>query len=326
MPALVVGPMLRYVDSASASIFVETDEPCTVTVEAAGSSYEAPTFTVHGHHYAIVDITDLSQNVDSYAVTLGGERVWPLEGRPPSRIRLIPPDGPARIVFGSCRTTAPHETANILVHGHDVLRSYGCHLADAGDEEWPDLLLLLGDQVYADSPSPDMLEFIHARRDTEPKNEIADFEEYAELYRRAWTDPDIQWLLSTVPSAMIFDDHDLRDDWNTSKTWREQMAQTDWWSRRVIAGLGAYYIYQHLGNLSPEERAAEPLLRKLRESGGDGAAELDAFAAQADAEPTSNRWSYSRDLGHSRLIMIDTRCARQLTPGDRRMLDPIEWD
>ncbi|MEV4834990.1 alkaline phosphatase D family protein [Nonomuraea sp. NPDC049486] len=325
MPELVVGPMLRYVDSASASIFVETDEPCTVHIEAAGGSYESETFTVHDHHYAIVDITELSQNVGSYAVTLDGERVWPLEGRPPSRIRLIPPDGPARLMFGSCRTTAPHDTAHLLTHGYDVLRSYGCHLAEAGDEEWPDLLLLLGDQVYADNPSPEMLDYIHARRDTEPKNEIADFEEYAELYRRAWTDPDIRWLLSTVPSAMIFDDHDLRDDWNTSKTWREQMAETGWWSRRVVAGLGAYWVYQHLGNLSPQERAADPLLRKLLDGGGDGAAELDAFASQADAEPSSNRWSYSRDLGHARLIMIDTRCARQLTPGDRRMLDPSEW-
>ncbi|MDA0638380.1 alkaline phosphatase D family protein [Nonomuraea sp. MCN248] len=325
MPALVVGPMLRYVDSASASIFVETDEPCTVAVEASGRSFESATFTVHGHHYAIVDMTELSQNVDSYAVTLDGARVWPLEGRPPSRIRLIPPEGPSRMMFGSCRTTAPHETASVLIHGYDVLRSYGCHLTEAGEEEWPDLLLLLGDQVYADSPSADMLEFIRERRDTEPKNEIADFEEYAELYRRAWTDPDIQWLLSTVSSAMIFDDHDLRDDWNTSQTWREQIAQTGWWSRRVVAGLGAYWIYQHLGNLSPEERAADPLLSKLVDGGGDGAAELDAFAAQADAEPSSNRWSYSRDLGHARLIMIDTRCARQLTPGDRRMLDPLEW-
>src|SRR5690606_37779971 len=115
-----------------------------------------------------------------------------------------------------------------------------------------------------------------------------------------------------------------RDDWNTSQTWREQMAETGWWSRRVVAGLGAYWVYQHLGNLSPRERAADPLLRKLLDGGGDGAAELDAFASQADAEPGSNRWSYSRDLGHTRLIMIDTRCARQLTPGDRRMLDPGE--
>ncbi|MEV1178044.1 alkaline phosphatase D family protein, partial [Nonomuraea sp. NPDC049784] len=208
--------------------------------------------------------------------------------------------------------------------GADVLRAYGDHLAAAGDEEWPDLLLLIGDQVYADNPSPEMRDYIKARRSTEPQREIADFEEYAELYRLAWTDPKIRWLLSTVPTAMIFDDHDVRDDWNTSQPWREQMAATDWWHRRVVSGLGAYWIYQHLGNLSPAERAEDPLLRALME-GGDGGPALDAFAEKADAEPSSNRWSYARDLGRARLIMVDTRCARQLTPGDRRMLDAEEW-
>jgi hypothetical protein len=170
-----------------------------------------------------------------------------------------------------------------------------------------------------------MLAYIQARRDTPPQREIADFEEYAELYRLAWTDPEIRWLLSTVPTAMIFDDHDLRDDWNTSLPWREQMARTSWWHRRVVAGLGAYWIYQHLGNLSPAERAADPLVRTLLDGRGDSGDVLDAFAEKADAEPSSNRWSYARDLGHAKLIMIDTRCARQLTPGDRRMLDPSEW-
>ncbi|MER6944953.1 alkaline phosphatase D family protein [Nonomuraea sp. NPDC000554] len=331
MPALVVGPMLRYVDADSATVWVETGEPCTVTVRAASAgdstgdsaAYSAPTFTVHGHHYALVDLTGLTADVDSYAVELDGERVWPLEGRPASRIRLLGAEGPHTLAFGSCRTSVPHDTAHVLTHGEDVLRSYGEHLMTAGEEEWPDLLLLLGDQVYADNPSPEMLEFIGARRDDPPHGEIADFEEYAELYRRAWTDPEIRWLLSTLPTAMIFDDHDLRDDWNTSQTWREEMAATSWWRRRVIAGLGAYWVYQHLGNLSPAERAADPLLRSLLKGAGGDA--LDAFAERADAEPGSSRWSYARELGGTRLIMVDSRCARQLTPGDRRMLDPAEW-
>ncbi|WP_181448943.1 alkaline phosphatase D family protein [Nonomuraea aridisoli] len=325
MPALVVGPLLRHVDSVSASIWVETADPCTVAVEADGRTYRSPTFTVHGHHYAIVDLVELSQDIASYSVTLDGERVWPQAGRPPSRIRLLRPEGARRLAFGSCRTSVPHDAAHVRTHGHDVLRAYGRHLAESGDEEWPDLLLLLGDQVYADNPSPEMLDFIRARRDTEPQGEIADFEEYAELYRQAWTEPELRWLLSTVPTAMIFDDHDVRDDWNTSQAWREQMAATSWWRRRVVAGLGAYWVYQHLGNLSPAERAEDPLLRTLMSGEGDADAALDAFAEKADAEPSSNRWSYARDLGPDRLIMVDTRCARQLTPGDRRMLDPVEW-
>ncbi|HEX4816362.1 MAG TPA: alkaline phosphatase D family protein [Nonomuraea sp.] len=342
MPALVVGPMLRHVDSDSASIWVETADPGTVAVEAGGRTYRSPTFTVHGHHYAIVDLLDLSQDIPSYSVSLDGEVVWPLAGRPPSRIRLLPEGGARRLAFGSCRTSVPHDTAHVLTYGEDVLRTYGRHLADAPDAEWPDLLLLLGDQVYADNPAPEMLAYIRARRSTPPQDEIADFEEYAELYRLAWTEPDIRWLLSTVPTAMIFDDHDVRDDWNTSQPWRERMAATSWWRRRVVSGLGAYWVYQHLGNLSPAERAADPLLRTLLDRGGrdagddghgagreggagrDGGDVLDAFAEKADAEPSSNRWSYARDLGGTRLIMVDTRCARQLTPGDRRMLDPAE--
>ncbi|WP_327086377.1 alkaline phosphatase family protein [Nonomuraea sp. NBC_01738] len=326
MPALVIGPMLRYVDESSASVWVEVDTPCEVTVATPAGRYGAATFTVHDHHYAVVDLTGLSDDVPGYTVLLDAEPVWPLDGAPPSRIRLIPEQGPRNLVFGSCRTSVPHDAAHVRTHGEDVLRAFGRSLADsdADDSRWPDLLLLLGDQVYADNPSPDMLAYISERRRGEPQGEIADYEEYAELYRQAWTDPDIRWLFSTVPTSMIFDDHDLRDDWNTSQTWREKMAATPWWKRRVIAGLGAYWVYQHLGNLSPAERAADPLMRALLKGAGSEA--LDAFAELADAEPDSNRWSYARDLGHTRLIMIDTRCARSLTPGDRRMLDPGEWD
>ncbi|GIH98514.1 metallophosphatase [Planobispora takensis] len=322
VPELVVGPMLRYVDDKNASVWVETSEPCEVTVEAGRSRASGRTFTVHGHHYAIVDVTDGG----TYEVRLNGEVVWPLPDHPPSRIRLLGSDGPRKVMFGSCRTSVPHDVIHTISHGVDVLRSYGCRMMAAPEEEWPDMLLLLGDQVYADEPSKEMLEFIKNRRDTEPKTEIADFEEYAELYRVAWTDPEIRWLLSTVPTAMIFDDHDLRDDWNTSQDWRQMMAEVEWWPRRVIAGLGAYWVYQHLGNMSPADRDADGLLGKLCASEADGAELLDAFAEHADAVPTDSRWSYARDLGSTRLIMVDSRCARQLTPGDRRMLDPVEWE
>ena len=102
-------------------------------------------------------------------------------------------------------------------------------MADSDPAEWPHTVLLLGDQVYADEVSPDTLEFIRARRDTsEPPGEtISDFEEYTRLYLEAWTDPPIRWLLSTVPSAMIFDDHDVIDDWNTSIDWLEEMRATE---------------------------------------------------------------------------------------------------
>ncbi len=58
MPGLVVGPLLRYVDQTSATIWVETDAPSEVAVDLDGSPPSTgATFTVHGHHYALVELT-----------------------------------------------------------------------------------------------------------------------------------------------------------------------------------------------------------------------------------------------------------------------------
>ena len=90
---------------------------------------------------------------------------------------------------------------------------------------------------------------------------MADFEEYARLYREAWSDPDIRWLLATVPSTMIFDDHDVHDDWNISEAWVRDMRATPWWDERITGAFMSYWLYQHIGNLAPPELAEEPLLR-----------------------------------------------------------------
>ncbi|MFF3668274.1 alkaline phosphatase D family protein [Microtetraspora malaysiensis] len=317
MAHLVIGPMLRHVDAASATIWVETSEPCAVTVRAGEARSEERTFTVHGHHYAVVDVAlppGPPPGGVPYTVELDGADVWPLPDLPATAIR--PLTRLRRLVFGTCRTSVPHDGPYARTHGVDVLRAYGARLMESGEP--PDLLIMLGDQVYADEPSPDMKEFIAGRRGEGPE-EVVDFDEYAELYRRAWSDPAVRWLMAAVPTLMMFDDHDIRDDWNTSAVWREHMAEAPWWRRRIVSGLGAYYVYQHLGNLTAAERAADPVLAALRV--GDGGAALDAFAERADAAPGSARWSYRRDIGSTRLIMLDSRCGRVLTPGARRMLD-----
>ncbi|HVQ17435.1 MAG TPA: alkaline phosphatase family protein, partial [Actinomycetes bacterium] len=102
MPALLLGPLLRHVDTRSATVWVETDEPCTVTVNDA----EARTFIVAGHHYALVAVTGLAPGTSTpYEVTLDGTTVWPAPGAPARRIRTFPEGGDPQFVmlFGSCR-------------------------------------------------------------------------------------------------------------------------------------------------------------------------------------------------------------------------------
>jgi hypothetical protein len=157
-----------------------------------------------------------------------------------------------------------------------------------------------------------------------PFAEVANFEEYTRLYRESWLDPDVRWLLSTVPSAMIFDDHDIRDDWNTSEAWRAQMWAQPWWKERILGGLMSYWIYQHIGNLSPADLAQDPIYTSLV-PGRDFGPDLRKFALAADQLPEGARWSYDRQWDAVRLIVIDSRSARILTPGRREMLDPEEW-
>ena len=98
-----------------------------------------------------------------------------------------------------------------------------------------------------------------SRRDPRqpPYDQVADFEEYTRLYAEAWGDPDARWLLSVIPSSMMFDDHDVVDDWNTSRSWRREMGATSWWRERITGALMSYWIYQHLGNLSATELRCE---------------------------------------------------------------------
>ncbi|MFE5672856.1 alkaline phosphatase D family protein [Agromyces sp. NPDC056523] len=338
---LVLGPMLRHVDETSASIWVETRAASTVRVRAGGREWHARTFRVHDHHYALVEVDGLEPDtVLPYEVQVDGVTAWPDPDPesdediafPGSVIATRAPGRRLRLAYGSCRTSVPHDSHGNRTHGVDAMRAFALAMA-AGDEEPPDLLLFLGDQVYADLTSKQMQDFIRSRRDIheEPGKELKDYEEYAHLYRLAWSDGANRWLLSTVPTAMIFDDHDVRDDWNASFDWKQEMEATSWWHGRIVAGLGSYWVYQHLGNLSPSERAEDELWQRVvahERSGGQGELDLsdalDAFADRSDRDPTSVRWSYARDLDDVRLIVVDSRAARDLTPSARGLLDRDE--
>jgi hypothetical protein len=333
MPHLLLGPMLRYVDDTRATLWVETDGPCEVQVLGHASQ----TFRVCGRHYAIVVVEGLApDSTTPYEVSLDGERAWPLEDWdfPPSVIRTIGTERERlRISFGSCRCAVPHVAPYILTKDEDerarevdALHALALRMRTRTPEEWPDLLLMIGDQVYADEDAPKTRAFIRSRRDvSEPPGEhVEDFEEYAHLYHETWGEPTLRWLLSTVPVAMLFDDHDVHDDWNTSQAWVRDMRATSWWEPHIAAALSSYWVYQHLGNMSPRALTDSTILARVREA-DDGAEVLHHWARHADEESDGSRWSFCRDVGRTRLVMLDSREGRELEPTARRMVDDDEW-
>ncbi|MEU1759296.1 alkaline phosphatase D family protein [Micromonospora sp. NPDC005257] len=341
---LLIGPLLRRVVDTRATVWVETSSPAVVTVRTAdGATGSAPTFSAYDHHYAIVVVTGLTpDSTTTYDVLIDDEVAWPLpeSSFPPSVIRtraLDDADQPVRLLFGSCRETTQHSTARRLPP--DALDAYARRVMATPDQAvLPDLLVLLGDQVYADETSPTVRRLLKRRRKRPkdaPATQVVSFDEYTKLYLESWRDPEIRWLFSTVPSVMIFDDHEVIDDWNTSQSWRADMREQPWWAERIRSGLASYWIYQHLGNLSPDEIAADPVYAKVI-AAEDATGVLHEFGERVDKEAdlahdterwraVQYQWSYALDLGRTRLVMLDNRSSRVLLPGSRAMLPPGEW-
>jgi hypothetical protein len=330
---LVLGPLLRYTGATDATIWVQADAACTVTV----CGCDAPTFEVAGRHFALVHVTGLEpEETRPYEVELDGERVWPEEGSayPPSVIRTVTDDHGLRIAFGSCRVAVPHEPPYDLTKDeddrgreHDALYALARDMAKTPTEDWPHLLVMLGDQIYADEVDPATRAWIRRRRDPDvpPGEQLANFDEYCHAYGVSWGDPGVRWLLSTMPTAMIFDDHDVHDDWNTARSWVQKMRAKGWWDERIVGAFMSYWLFQHVGNLAPDALEDDWVFCAVRDCEGDAAPILREFAFDADRDTEGSRWSYCRDIGRTRLIVMDSRGGRVLRPGERSMVDPDEW-
>ena len=106
------------------------------------------------------------------------------------------------------------------------------------------------------------------------------------------------------------------------------MAKKPWWQDRIRAGLASYWVYQHLGNLSPAELADDEDYQRLLATEGDTWPHLTELAERADREVDCNkglRFSYRWELGRSRLIMVDSRNGRILESGERMMIGDREF-
>lgn len=334
VPGLVLGPIQRFVNESEATVWVETDSACEVGV----LGQTARTFCVGGHHYALVILEGLEPDRRiPYTVELDGRVVWPKPGEPEGMIRTTTEDERFRLAFGTCRVAVPHEPP--YTHGRDrnlrkgkgvdSLRALQARMRARPESDWPDALILIGDQVYADEVSPGVLEKIEERRDTSEGagEEIADFEEYTWLYHESWGDGEIRWLLSSLPSMMIFDDHDVTDDWNTSGSWVRSQRKKDWWRERLIGAYMSYWIYQHIGNLSPEELREDPTLTEVLANADDAEPVLRRFAEKAADEVAGTRWSFHRDFGRTRLVALDTRAGRIVDDdSERQMLSDEQWE
>ncbi|MGH9900248.1 MAG: alkaline phosphatase D family protein, partial [Pyrinomonadaceae bacterium] len=173
----------------------------------------------------------------------------------------------------------------------------------------------------------------------------ADFAEYAFLYETAWGTETVEQefirrVLANVPSFMIFDDHEVTDDWNFDQEWSDMAHKgKDFseWPATIGDGLAAYWMYQGWGNQDPSQWKQDErtkVLLEARRQGTDALADLrgclrkEVRPPQETTETGRLKWYYKLPVSPSFLV-LDGRTQRVLKAKARDSVvmtdDQFDW-
>ena len=413
LPLLLAGPILRRATPEQCLIWVATSKAVEITGELKQADQNLPaTVTcqsvrisdaLHIHLVEIAIEAEIAPNIplsyQLFALDQDGSvtnLVTPVSDnvafsfRPCTEIR--------KVLHGSCRK--PHHQ-QIQQPYADGLSRAAQYLRSHKVEQWPDVLILSGDQIYADDVAGPMLRAIHQvitllglpdeeldslnnhltglhttatylyRReellpssegklsDEEVKrqffggvkkpifssdnahNHLISFAEVMAMYLLCWSPTlwhwvdlsapedlaeeyierynkertaiedfkrglkDVAEVLARLPTAMMFDDHDITDDWNLTAEW-ELMAYGHPLSKRIIGNaLMGYFLCQGWGN-APEAFDSTFHQRLQLAIGNLGKEQHDDFIEQL---LKFDQWHYQWQTT-PKLVVLDTRTHR----------------
>ncbi len=158
-----------------------------------------------------------------------------------------------------------------------------------------------------------------------------DLKEMAEFTR---TLPKVSRVLANIPSYMIFDDHEITDDWFLSQRWKNHVLSRPLGRDIIRNGMMAYAVFQDWGNVPDEYVAIEPrggdsptprtqLLRKIQDYAffrlSDSFSSSDRDAVNESVErmlglgdqAATVKWHYTVNSGPSKAFVLDTRTRRE---------------
>jgi hypothetical protein len=295
---------------------------------------------------------------------------------------------PLRVLHGSCRRA--------YAAGNDALAAPDTLIRDslADITSRPTLMILTGDQIYADDVMWAMwshtskkaqqimgfdetapidgklkpLSKIDGRRDLilknglttdDGENHLIGFSEYAAHYLMNWSEtlwsdyipafgpkglaesrdlmhvnifqqtlPAVRRALANVPAYMIFDDHDVTDDWNLDQQWEKETNASDLGRRLITNALYTYWLFQAWGNdpdtfdvkfVARIQAFCDLFNQKAGSPSSADTKDYDDFIRTAVGPETGfgrwPSWSYIVPCTPP-IFVLDTRTTRDLRPRD----------
>jgi len=181
LPAL--GPYLARPSAHGMSVWFESDQGAPGIAEARDLS---------SRHRTVAPFSEIDRGLFLATFT---------DLRPDTGYSYRFVDAKSRVHTSTFRTFPTERSIAKVVFGSDIHPWSAPHsIFDRIADEAPHLYVGIGDQVYADVDV-----------DTIP---AATPEAYAALYRRTWNDPSIARCFRKVPAALVWDDHEIWNDYD----------------------------------------------------------------------------------------------------------------
>jgi hypothetical protein len=156
-------------------------------------------------------------------------------------------------------------------------------------------------------------------------NHVITFAEYVAMYGLAWMPrlwpsstgdkkidaylrdlPKIRRLLANTPTYMIFDDHDVTDDWNFSVEWIKNVNATPLGRRVIVNALHAFWLFQGWGNDPDRERS---ILPGMIEANDARLTDMKKIELLYDTKSAGNGWEFFTPT-YPFIYFLDTRTQR----------------
>ncbi len=140
------------------------------------------------------------------------------------------------------------------------------------------------------------------------------------LARYAGVTPTVAQVLANTPTYMIFDDHEVADDWNLNGRWASKVYNREWGRYVVRNGLLAYALMQgwgndpaHFGTDKPGKKVLDAMPASI--AGGTPNTNLDillGFDKTTTAQPKRIVFNYSLENENYKEVVLDTRTHRAI--------------
>ncbi len=206
MAKMTLGPVIGKVTDTTARVLIEIDADAEVRCDATSPNSSATqTIACTKNRAAVFQLKNLSPKTE-YQLTFQGVST----GHPQSRVRTFASNlDSLNVAAVSCNYLGRRGRNDLWA---DLLHRYVL----PGDVN---LLLHVGDQIYGDSAFARSLRVINEKEFTTRKRQDEEIREaYRRLYRAWWSEESTRNVLANVSNLMIWDDHEIRDDWGSKDT------------------------------------------------------------------------------------------------------------